>query len=659
MAASIVNLLAQVFLLPLLSQAVLPRRAFGVWRQAEVPPNRPSALNCTWKTFDQRIDHFGTAKGTFKQRYCVYDKYHADAKAAGFNASADSPGPMFFYCGNESPLEEYVNNTGFMWELGKELHALLVFVEHRYEPLSHPSLDGPDSPERCFAYCTTAQALVDYAAVIQYLNPGGRMPVTVFGGSYGGMLAGWIRMKYPGVVNGAIAASAPIWQFATTVEKSTLDSPAIQLSRGTTAAGGASDRCFRNLQAAWPLLEQVGNSSIGLTLLSQRLNTCKELTGPKDLTSWAQACYFLLAEGNYPYPSTYIPSAVGPGYHPLPAWPMRVACSHLDRDFGIKIEGAPETVSYSLTLGKIHVDIDWAEAVGNGASLSESDIRDSGVLDLAQAIASASGVWYNVTQDQKCWDIPAAESQQHSSRDRKNISSGDAATSTIKASDCPACPPCDDCPPCGVSRCETDAKQCSHRQTLPKTFSWEGISVNDDLSQIAAHGLGKDIFWPPSKGQPDGIHQILPRNYTVEMVVGPHKEEPGYNSEYDAEGLYGAPTVSDPWSNWLTAYYGGRNVSHHTNIIWSNGLLDPWSGMGVYPPGGGPNGPMIQKVSEDGSSFALLLDLGAHHLDLMFSDPRDPPCAIKARAIETQSIRTWSQSHYDMEPKNIQEVSFI
>ena len=121
---------------------------------------------------------------------------------------------------------------------------------------------------------------------------------------------------------------------------------------------------------------------------------------------------------------------------------------------------------------------------------------------------------------------------------------------------------------------------------------------------------GRDIFWPP---------EVPDRDYTVESIVGPrHLSSYGCAEEYADMGLRGAPMVSDAWSGWMTAYYGGRNVSHHTNIVWSNGMLDPWSGQGVYPPGGGTlvagAGATVQNISEDGSQIALILDLGAHHL---------------------------------------------
>lgn len=120
------------------------------------------------------------------------------------------------------------------------------------------------------------------------------------------MLAGWFRMKYPEVIDGAIAASAPIWQLADTVRREELDEQAVAITRGVSAVGGATDQCRDNLRAAWPLLQQVGRSAAGRLLLSDRVNSCATLETADDLIRWAQQPYFYMAEGNFPFPSSYI-----------------------------------------------------------------------------------------------------------------------------------------------------------------------------------------------------------------------------------------------------------------------------------------------------------------------------------------------------------------
>ena len=606
-------------------------RPIGGWRQ-EASGARPSTVNCTWRSFQQKVDHFGDHRGTFPQRLCIYDKWWRNASASGFKAHGTALGPIFFYTGNESPVDEYVNQTGLMWELAPSMGALLVFAEHRCEPKSHPNFCGVGS-QNCVGYCTTAQALADYAAIITDLKQevdNATVPVVAFGGSYGGMLAGWLRMKMPHIVCGAIAASAPIWQLATTVTQKSLDWPYQAISRGVSPEGGASQHCFDTLRVAWPLLEGGLSSFEGLELLSRRVRSCGMLPTARSFTTWAQEAYFLLAEGNYPFPSTYIPSAVGDG-GTLPAWPMRKACEALSQDFGIHVAGSLEDVNYTVTLGELRVEVDWEHLNSNGAQLKASQLQP--VLKLAEAVMQSVAVWYNVSGSKQCWDIPEAGLA-------PGFRSGASEVTAAPTGLCPACPVCDACPACPVSRCAKTTSPCRFDGNVSKTFAWTSIVCNDDLSQVSVRGVGHDFYWPP---WPYGLR----RNYTVRDVVGPTKPQVGVcGQDLANQGLFGAPNSTDLWSTWLTAYYGGRNISQHRNIIWSNGALDPWSGMGVYPESMGPTGPMVQEINEDGSQIALVLDLGAHHLDLMFSDPQDPPCAAKARKIEADRIHQWCQDMY-------------
>ena len=128
--------------------------------------------------------------------------------------------PILFYCGNEGDITDFYNNSGFITgDLAANLSALVVFAEHRYYGTSLPF--GEDSfTTQNLRYFTVDQTLEDYVALIrhfksmpQYTNS----PVVVTGGSYGGMLAAWFRMKYPHIVQVAYAASAPIMYFPETV----------------------------------------------------------------------------------------------------------------------------------------------------------------------------------------------------------------------------------------------------------------------------------------------------------------------------------------------------------------------------------------------------------------------------------------------------------
>ena len=149
----------------------------------------------------------------------------------------------------------YLNNTGLMWESAEEFGALLIFAEHRYYGESRP-YSGTELRHN-MQYLTAEQAMADYAELLRELKSelhAEDSAVIGFGGSYGGMLAAWMRMKYPHVLAGAVAASAPIWAFPG--EDPPVDPGAFAkiVTRDATPAGGASKACAGLASLRFPAL---------------------------------------------------------------------------------------------------------------------------------------------------------------------------------------------------------------------------------------------------------------------------------------------------------------------------------------------------------------------------------------------------------------------
>ena len=257
--------------------------------------------NCTWRNISQPIDHFGSPKGTYEERYCIYDQFYDKSKPAG---------PIV---GNESPVTLYINASGLMWEHGKELNAVLVWAEHRFEGTSFPNLTSvPD----CAVAGTSAQALADYIALIKMLKDeygGPGMPVIAFGGSYGGMLAAWIRIRYPKIITGAIAASAPVITKNTTT-KDVLQGGFYAISRGmedkADGIGVAGKHCFSNYRASQVLLPILARNDFAMAEMAKGVRMCaghpaQKTISPSQILGKIHAPMFGFGEANYPFPQLY------------------------------------------------------------------------------------------------------------------------------------------------------------------------------------------------------------------------------------------------------------------------------------------------------------------------------------------------------------------
>ena len=177
----------------------------------------PAAANATTHFYrDAVLDHFGGVGGAsvrWSQRFYVDQRFWCGDGC-----------PVFLYIGGEGPQGPPSDHL-FMATLAKQYGALMIALEHRFYGESFPT---PDMSVESLRYLSSHQALADLARFIAYASayvpatadrhstPPLRLPAAVgrskwvsFGGSYPGALSGWLKLKYPASLAGAVSSSAP------------------------------------------------------------------------------------------------------------------------------------------------------------------------------------------------------------------------------------------------------------------------------------------------------------------------------------------------------------------------------------------------------------------------------------------------------------------
>ncbi|KAI1900536.1 hypothetical protein AGOR_G00050940 [Albula goreensis] len=260
------------------------------------------------KYFMQFLDHFNfntLGNGTFDQRYLITDQYWKK----GY-------GPIFFYTGNEGDVWEFALNSGFITELAAEQKALVIFAEHRYYGKSLPfGKDSFNIPE--VGLLTVEQALADYAVMITELKQelgATACPVVVFGGSYGGMLSVYMRLRYPNIVAGALAASAPILSTAG------MGDPKQFFQDVTSDFEQHSSDCRDAVRGAFQKLEILAQHE-DYQAIQEGFLLCKPPASSQDihqLKGLLRNAFTLMAMLDYPYSTHFMGN--------MPANPVKVAC---------------------------------------------------------------------------------------------------------------------------------------------------------------------------------------------------------------------------------------------------------------------------------------------------------------------------------------------
>ena len=180
------------------------RAAEAAWAAAGRAPPPP-------QTAAFPLDHNSPFSATFNSTYWV--------NTAFLNASAPPPSLaaprlVFLFCCAEETCSAGRTLGGAISALAQQYGAAVVALQHRFYGAAQPF--GDRTAEH-LAGLVSVHAVSDWALllardVLPALNASapGTHRVVAFGGSYGGQLAAWLRLKHPHLIHAAIASSAPV-----------------------------------------------------------------------------------------------------------------------------------------------------------------------------------------------------------------------------------------------------------------------------------------------------------------------------------------------------------------------------------------------------------------------------------------------------------------
>ncbi|PHU03769.1 hypothetical protein BC332_29020 [Capsicum chinense] len=260
--------------------------------------------------YTQTLDHFNygpKSYKTFKQRYIINSKYWG-----GSNSSS----PIFAYFGAEDSIDSDPLDIGFLTDFAPQFKALLVYIEHRYYGKSKPFeiMEEALKDEDIRGYFNSAQAIADYAEILLHIKEkysAQMSPIIVIGGSYGGMLASWFRLKYPHIALGALSSSAPILYF----DNITPQNGYYSIVSKDFKEGSKS--CYRTIRKSWSIIDRIASKNNGLSYLSQKFKTCSQLNDSFELKDYLNFKYSSAAQYNDP-PSYAVTTLCGGIDHGAP-----------------------------------------------------------------------------------------------------------------------------------------------------------------------------------------------------------------------------------------------------------------------------------------------------------------------------------------------------